>query len=668
MDRRTITGIMLLVTSILASTVLTYTMNTKVPFDNVSWLTEYLSRKPVLSDACTGINPLDNTCSYFITYTWLSARILGVLGPYGALSIQVLTLILLFYMVYRFFKEPAIAGLTTLIYGTAPVTVFWLTPSNAGPHVFTGILIALFLLTLYKAREVRSAPTVLLTGLTGLVLQLFNPMGWLIVEAALIGLSAEYIVAPLKRVDVKTVSSITLSTTPLLLLPWLRNTYSLIPLFTGSLILATSKLLEDRNSSTGTRLVLVATAISASIALSAALIQLLGGGDYTSVFIKPYNPLIDYGVLCATGLLGLIVFARSRVLEEFPSVRITIISATIILLIASLYDPTLALAEALFSAVLSGLALYMVTGYVWSHGIKGFETILYRVIALIIVLGIVSSSMLLAVAQNKSQPYIYTYDIQGYSNIGTPIRNESAWLNALTALKQAISNTSVDNILVISYWGYTYWIQGFLAESLPAPRVYTLAHILGGDRGKYIVSSIMLSNEVAASKIISNVTSMINAERTYIIISYLASIRVMMGNKTSNAYLGLAVPVQSQNYYEYIYYAAAGDLARLVLYASITNTSYVDYVNIYNARTGYEIPLAWNNKGSNTLLAQLAVDSLHRLGYTVYNELYSYTPLSSNLNYFKPVAVIGVPVMNITGLYSKYQIIHVVAVYEFTQQ
>ncbi|MGC8953511.1 MAG: peptide transporter [Desulfurococcus sp.] len=668
MDRRTITGIMLLVTSILASTVLTYTMNTKVPFDNVSWLTEYLSRKPVLSDACTGINPLDNTCSYFITYTWLSARILGVLGPYGALSIQVLTLILLFYMVYRFFKEPAIAGLTTLIYGTAPVTVFWLTPSNAGPHVFTGILIALFLLTLYKAREVRSTPTVLLTGLTGLVLQLFNPMGWLIVEAALIGLSAEYIVAPLKRVDVKTVSSITLSTTPLLLLPWLRNTYSLIPLFTGSLILATSKLLEDRNSSTGTRLVLVATAISASIALSAALIQLLGGGDYTSVFIKPYNPLIDYGVLCATGLLGLIVFARSRVLEEFPSVRITIISATIILLIASLYDPTLALAEVLFSAVLSGLALYMVTDYVWSHGIKGFETILYRVIALIIVLGIVSSSMLLAVAQNKSQPYIYTYDIQGYSNIGTPIRNESAWLNALTALKQAISNTSVDNILVISYWGYTYWIQGFLAESLPAPRVYTLAHILGGDRGKYIVSSIMLSNEVAASKIISNVTSMINAERTYIIISYLASIRVMMGNKTSNAYLGLAVPVQSQNYYEYIYYAAAGDLARLVLYASITNTSYVDYVNIYNARTGYEIPLAWNNKGSNTLLAQLAVDSLHRLGYTVYNELYSYTSLSSNLNYFKPVAVIGVPVMNITGLYSEYQIIHVVAVYEFTQQ
>ncbi|AFL65962.1 hypothetical protein [Desulfurococcus amylolyticus] len=668
MDRRTITGIMLLVTSILASTVLTYTMNTKVPFDNVSWLTEYLSRKPVLSDACTGINPLDNTCSYFITYTWLSARILGVLGPYGALSIQALTLILLFYMVYRLFKEPTIAGLATLIYGTAPVAVFWLTPSNAGPHVFTGILIALFLLTLYKAGEVRSALTAFLTGLTGLVLQLFNPMGWLIVEAALIGLSAEYIVAPLKRVDVKTVSSITLSTMPLLLLPWLRNTYSLIPFFTGLLILATSKLLEDRDPSTGARLVLVATAISASIALSAALIQLLGGGGYTSVFVKPYNPLIDYGVLCATGLLGLIVLARSRVLEESPSVRITIISATIILLIASLYDPTLALAEALFSAVLSGLALYMVTGYVWSHGIKGFETILYRVIALIIVLGIVSSSMLLAVAQNKSQPYIYTYDIQGYSNIGTPIRNESAWLNALTALRQAISNTSVDNILVISYWGYTYWIQGFLAESPPAPRVYTLAHILGGDRGKYIVSSIMLSNEAAASRIISNVTSMINAERTYIIISYLASIRVMMGNKTSNAYLGLAVPVQSQNYYEYVYYAAAGDLARLVLYASITNTSYVDYVNIYNARTGYEIPLAWNNKGFNTLLVQLAVDSLHRLGYTVYNELYSYTPLSSNLNYFKPVAVIGVPVMNVTGLYSEYQIIHVVAVYEFTQQ
>ncbi|MEM0237259.1 MAG: peptide transporter, partial [Desulfurococcus sp.] len=527
---------------------------------------------------------------------------------------------------------------------------------------------ALFLLTLYKAGEVRSALTAILTGLTGLVLQLFNPMGWLIVEAALIGLSAEYIVAPLKRVDVKTVLSITLSTTPLLLLPWLRNTHSLIPLLTGLLILATSKLLEDRDPSTGTRLVLVATVVSASIALSAALIQLLGGGGYTSVFIKPYNPLIDYGVLCATGLLGLIVFARSRVLEGSPSVRITIISATIILLIASLYDPTLALAEALFSAVLSGLALYMVTGYVWSHGIKGFETILYRVTALIIVLGIVSSSVLLAVAQNKSQPYIYTYDLQGYSNIGTPIRNESAWLNALTALRQAISNTSVDNILVISYWGYTYWIQGFLAESPPALRVYTLAHILGGDRGKYIVSSIMLSDEATASRIISNVTSTINAERTYIMVSYLASIRVMGGNKTSNAYLGLAVPVQSQNYYEYVYYVATGDLARLILYASITNTSYVNYVNIYNARSGYEIPLAWNNKGFNTLLAQLAIDSLKRLGYTVYNELYSYTPLSSNLNYFKPVAVIGVPVMNVTGLYSEYQIIHVVAVYEFTQQ
>lgn len=631
------------------------------PFDNVSWLSRYLSKTAGLPYACSRINVLDDSCSYFLTYEWVASKLIGVLGATGVIAASALTVLLVFYTTLRVLGNPALAGVTSLIYASSPAVVFWSTPSNMGHQVLSGILATLILLALYvneKAGGIRGA---LLLGLSGLLAQVLNPAGWLLVEGALIGLAAEFAVGVRGRLNRVAALLLALSSIPALVAPGLGNLFPIIPLSTSLLLLLVDTLMQGRPIPAGTRITLIAVALTASVALPAPFILTHSGGGYTAVFIKSYNPPLDYGVLAATGLIGLIVLSRSRLLSEMPGVKTAIISSTVLLLIAAMLDPTLVVAEAFLLALLTSLALYVVAEYSWGFR-RGAASVLYRAAAIAIVLGVVSGGVLLSVAQTRTQPFIYTYDLQGYTGLGTPVRNESAWLNALSALKQAISNSTGSRILVLSYWGYTYWIQRFLAD---APgEVYTLAHDLGGDRGRYLVSAIMLSSEETAARIVSNVSSEVGASRRFIVVSYLASVRLIGGRSSGAAYLGVAVPVQTQEYYENIYYAAAGDLSRLVLYAATINTSYLSYVNIYNARSGYELPLAWSKDGYNSLLAQLAVDSLQRLGYNVYNQLYSYSQLSSSVRLFKPVAVESAPVLKVSGLYSEYQIIHVVAVYE----
>jgi len=659
MERSNIVGIALLIASIATGLTLAILLSSNTPFDDPSWLAMYLSKEQDLGSACYRMNPLDGACSSVIVYSWISARILGALSPYGSLVFLSLTIIAVFYVAKLLFRNPIIAGLSSLIYASTPSIILWMTPVNTGYHTLSGLLTALLLALLYYVRNPKSIPLLLLVGL---LIQMLHPMGWLIIEALIIGLAAWYVLEGSRSTYRYAVASLGASSIPPLLTPWL-NIPALLPLASSILLLIVDALTRRQSIEPGKRLVSAVLGIATAILVSIVAVVMTNTQGYTALFSKSYNPVIDHGVIAATGLVGLIALSRSRLLGENPWMKSTIISLTIVLIAAPLYDPTLTVVEALPLSILSALILQMVASQAWFFRVGKVENLLYRASALLILLGVLSGNIMLTVAETKTQPFIYTYDLQGYSGLGRAIRNESAWLKALDGLRQAIENASASRVLVVSYWGYTYWIQGALSSR--GIEVYTLAHDLGGEKGKYMISSIMLGNEATAKQIIGNISSELNVDKAYVVVSYLASIRLVGGNPSNNTYLGVAIPIQTQQYYEQTYYGAAGDLSRLILYINTVKANYMDYINTYNARTGLEMPLAWSSRAYNSLLVKLTVDSLNRLGYTVYNQLYSYTPLSSSVNYFKPVVVTASPVMRVSGLYSEYEIIHVVAVYEY---
>jgi len=659
MERNDIVGIALLIASIATGLTLAILLSSNTPFDNPSWLEMYLSKEQDLGSACYRMNPLDGTCSSVIVYSWISAKMLGALSPYGSLVFLSLTIIAVFYVAKLLFRDPIIAGLSSLVYASTPSTILWMTPVNIGYHTLSGLLTALLLALLYYVRNPKSIPLLLLVGL---LIQILHPMGWLIIEASIIGLATWYVLEGPRSTYRYAVASLGASSIPPLLTPWL-NIPALLPLASSILLLIIDALTRRQSIEPGKRLVSTVLGIAAAILVSIVAAVMTNTQGYTAIFSKSYNPVIDYGVIAATGLVGLIALSRSRLLGENPWMKAAIISLTIVLIVAPVYDPTLTVVEALPLSILSALVLQMVGSQAWFFRLGRVENLLYRASALLMLLGVLSGSIMLAVAEARTQPFIYTYDLQGYSGLGEAIRNESAWLKALDGLRQAIENASASRVLVVSYWGYTYWIQGALSSR--GIEVYTLAHDLGGEKGRYMVSSIMLGNEATAKQIIGNISSELDVDKAYVVVSYLASIRLVGGNPSNNTYLGVAIPIQTQQYYEETYYGAAGDLSRLILYINTVKANYMDYINTYNARTGLEMPLAWSSKAYNSLLVELTVDSLNRLGYTVYNQLYSYTPLSSNVNYFKPVVVTASPVMRVSGLYSEYEIIHVVAVYEY---
>jgi len=659
MERNDIVGIALLIASIATGLTLAILLSSNTPFDNPSWLAMYLSKEQDLGSACYRMNPLDGTCSSVIVYSWISARMLGALSPYGSLVFLSLTIIAVFYVAKLLFRDPIIAGLSSLIYASTPSTILWMTPVNTDYHTLSGLLTALLLALLYYVRNPKSIPLLLLVGL---LIQILHPMGWLIIEASIIGLAAWYVLEGPRSAYRYAVASLGASSIPPLLTPWL-NIPALLPLASSILLLIVDALTRRQSIEPGKRLVSTVLGIAAAILVSIVAVVMTNTQGYTALFSKSYNPVIDYGVIAATGLIGLIALSRSRLLGENLWMKATIISLTIVLIAAPVYDPTLTVVEALPLSILSAPVLQMVGSQAWFFRMGRVENLLYRASALLILLGVLSGSIMLAVAEAKTQPFIYTYDLQGYSGLGEAIRNESAWLKALDGLRQAIENASASRVLVVSYWGYTYWIQGALSSR--GIEVYTLAHDLGGEKGRYMISSIMLGNEATAKQIIGNISSELDVDKAYVVVSYLASISLVEGNPSNNTYLGVAIPIQTQQYYEETYYGAAGDLSRLILYINTVKADYMDYINTYNARTGLEMPLAWSSRAYNSLLVELTVDSLNRLGYTVYNQLYSYTPLSSSVNYFKPVVVTASPVMRVSGLYSEYEIIHVVAVYEY---
>ncbi|MCY0868467.1 MAG: peptide transporter [Desulfurococcus sp.] len=664
MNRRVIIGVVMLVASIALNLWLTLRSSYEIPFDNTSWLTRFLLESRELSEACTALNALDNTCSSFIVYEWITARILWFLGSYGVAVISSLTIIALFILVNTLLENHVAAGLASLLYATAPAVVFWVSPLNTGYQVFTGLLVALILLAFYKATSRGSMTSIVFVGLLSLLLQLLNPMGWLIVEVMLAGLAAGFVGGLRRSLGEHIAVSIAVSSIIPAALPLLRNYYSLTPVLTSLLLIIAWRILSEEKAARGLRLITVLLVFTASISLTLLLYSVSGYIGYTDIYSKHYNQYLDYGVLPAAGLMGFILLTAAGSLRIPLSSRVAVASGSVVLLVAPLYDPTLTTAGSVFLAVSSTLFLVYLAEHFWS--LKSTLQALYRIAVITLILSILAGSTLHTLALKDSQPAVYSLDLQGVKNLlgstASIVRGESPWIKALSDLKSVLANTSESRILVLSYWGYTYWILGALAGG--NLEVLSLSSSLGGDTGRYLLSSIMLSSEATAAKVINNITSRVNASEAYIVISYLASVKTTGPVGSRAVYLGVAYPVQTQGYYEYTFYIPAGDLARLILYSSAAGLNYTDYVNPANARIGYEVPLAWNTNGYNTLLVQLAVDSLRRLNYTVYNELYGTMPLESRLILFKPVVISESPVLSVNALFSSYQVIHVVAVYK----
>lgn len=112
-----------------------------------------------------------------------------------------------------------------------------------------------------------------------------------------------------------------------------------------------------------------------------------------------------------------------------------------------------------------------------------------------------------------------------------------------------------------------------------------------------------------------------------------------------------------------VYYGAVGDLYRIPLYASLINMSYLEYINTGVGRTVYEVPLAWNSKGAETLISSLTIHGLSQVGFNVYNILYSQEKLSSATRYFELINASVKPVYKVSVSYLTYEVNYVVLIY-----
>ncbi len=358
-------------------------------------------------------------------------------------------------------------------------------------------------------------------------------------------------------------------------------------------------------------------------------------------YVKPYNPLLDYGVVGLFTLLALILVIRSKVLQDIrvKSMEFMLITGFIVAIIyAYLAHPSTVVASA-FIIPFIALSLFTIASSLYRLS-SGKTKIIYTAVALWIVIGFSIANVIPAYSISSSPPDIYYLDL--YRELMTRYKvNESALLNILQYI-----NTS-NNVLLISYWGYSYWITGYMG-----PKVYTLADSRGTEDGQKMISWILISDEDTAYNLIRRLVGNNSNMEVYILVSEIVSVNLKeaeRGYKSADLGAAVIVPPQTPDERPKSSFQAFGDLNRVFIYLDKAeyNSSY--YMEVAKARYPYEATLAWRDKMTKTVMVKLIVNGLKKMGYEVYNEPYMDMPLRiEKTTYFKYVNSTMVPIYRVT--------------------
>lgn len=659
MNARFAIGIALLIASVALYVYLVFLFNPSqqgIPDDAVAWIASYAKASGSIQDYC---GAFQGACEWVLKAVYYSANALSVQPSQLALIGGVSLLLSAFILYFLVFKDAFIAGFSTLLLSTSPVFIYWFKPSNYGfpAWLFAGVLaIALTILYLSTRRKVI---LVAVSAVYGLALTLY-PGAWVL--SVITGVT--FLLTLLREKQFSTyiyglTAWLAAYAAPVLLL---GTSYLTSTCMLGIIWLATPAVLAGlfykSPEKASVRFFTEFFLAIFSILLSTFLFKtgLLTG--YAEIFSRRFNPVIDYGVLGIFSLMGLIVFSRSEILAGKGFARTVFPAGFLLGLVLPYVDPTSALSSLVFLAPLVGITLASVAAS--TIFIENFRRrILFATISIVILAGGVAANAAYSASVVIAKPSIYLADMDLYLGVGEKLLNESAWASALETLKANLSSTS-GNVLVVSYWDYSWWILGYVGG---AGEVKVLSTPLSDLSYKRLTSWVLLSDELTAVKILKNVSEATGASTIYLVVSTAFSIS-LTGGKSNNAYIGAVIPGASNQYgIQLPYYAAAGDLYRIPVYSSLMNKSLYEFINTGVGRTVYEVPLAWSARGSETLLASVIVDGLSKAGFNVYNVLHSQNKLSSTLKYFELVNVTAKPVYSVTVSYYSFEVNYAVLIY-----
>lgn len=585
---------------------------------------------------------LDGLNEYVIRSPMLVTLALGYLSiPLRAWTIAtgVLSILAVFAVTYGVSRDAVKSGLASLLLSVAPCFIYWFKLNNYGSYTLLPLWLTALVLYMFW-RERLKTPLIVAIAVIHSILWLSWSIGWFTLVAYSIYVSISFLFKTLNRMDKLVGLTLLVTSIPLnLLTPFKFITIHHLASFTIlALTLGLTHLFSKRAV-----LEFVAKLLAVLIPYVAGISIGVIAWNYASLpgimetYVKTHYAILDYGLFGLLTVPALVYFLRNKVIRaDVNGVHLTtMILVFLVSMVISFYNSVFTLLTIVNIVPIIAWSLIDSSIYI-VNVLKTNRVLKPTIVAIIIALVALSNGFHSAIVVNippspirLDLPEIYHKEI---------IANESALLKALDILK---NNAEGRRVIIISYWGYSYVIKGYLGD-FAEPYAYPW------DSAKSrIVAQILLSNDEKAFGLIKNTIGNGNVSEVYVIVAELVSFTGSY-NESRSADLGMFIEAQRGSYYVY------GDIDRVFLYlqeAGYDRDSYIDPVFLYPS----DPALSWRDAMLNSLLVKMIVNGLERMNYTVFNQAdadLADKPLKTSLNkdLYEYVGSVIVPIRRVKSI------------------
>ncbi len=567
---------------------------------------------------------------------------------------------------YLFFKDLVSAGFSTLLFVTTPSVLYWFKHNIYGSYIMQAIWLLPIIVTWYSIRK----NNILLGIISALIvgfLWLTWPGSWFLVLLYAVYLGGLVYMGRVNRLDLLVSLAILLFTLPLNVLLGLYSivSYHLLAyiLLLSYTVIGYAEYYSMKNlgriERNVWRIIGVLSGVGIALGVMGLITPLNASMGYYEDYFKAYNPFIDYGILSILALFAIALILRSHIIRDIRERFLGFIIAVSVILgiIVSYVDPTLSVLTASGLAILVSYGLIRILVFTYKN-----STSRLRIVYLVIVLWIITGSVVASVAPGLTYanrtPAIY------YADLPVEAANRTLTYSPfIQALESISENATSGKVIVIAYWGLSYWIVGYLDRN-----TYTLADMVGSPQGWRIISWILTSDEETALGFINQLTGNNTDVDVYVLVTGVFSVEVTAGiTGGANAHLGYPVvlPPVRPGEQPQVLYRPMGDMERIPLYIVTAGKNPNDYIDFPKTQYSFQTGLAWKSTLSNSVIGKLLTYAIKELNYTVINDVVSPIPMTVKApKYFKLVNVSSIPIRMVDTGTSKLQIDYFVAVYK----
>ncbi len=587
---------------------------------------------------------------------------------YWTLIAGTLFIVMVFLISIYVFRNGITAGLAAILFATTPSFVYWFKYNNYGDYTLQFLWLITILVIGIGIKRNNKIITVLGSIIGGLLWILWSG-GWVTMLVYAGFLSLLIYAGRIKPAHlVPAISLLVIS--PLLNI--VTQTYFItfyhVLGYVALAIMTIVSFIEYRTirasgplTRVSWRLIGVVAGAALMVAVSLVANQCYNLVNYPA-FIKPYELPLDLGILGVLSLLAFIVLLRGRILGDLEAsfTVYALFAGFIIGLISGFADHTMPVFTVASIAPLVAYSIYTIASFTFRHterlksvGIK----IAYILGISWILIGSIMAGALPSYAMINEPPRIYYGDLTK-NLIGNATITNPPLVRALDFIRE---NTT-GNTLIICYWGYSYWVVGYIGNA------YTIADPDGTLYGKRLISWFFMSDEYTAINLIKQIVGNTKDVNVYVLVAEAISIEKTMGASSLKlAYIGRVIPgPRTTTGEQTLYYQPVGDIARIPTYISGTGKALAFYLDTYRVRSLFEAPLAWNNVTEQTMVVRLILNAIKALGYQPINGVLSERPITNipGLKFFKLEKAFLEPLYNVTAGFRSFQVSYMVAVYK----